>query len=131
MRVIESLVLLMLHAFLSSCQSAINGSEGGNGRVLSESSRPTISLHMFDPIRGYLNWMQPRFIEHARSQCPTTKCLITSKPKDADMIIFHAPTHGKSSRRFPAAGNVKPDAIFTLFSMEQPQYAKFLKDMVR
>jgi len=131
MRVIESLVLFLAHVVLSSCQRAIDGTEGADGRVLREATRPTISLHMFDPIRGYLNWMQPRFIEHARSQCPTTKCVITAKPKDADMIIFHAPTHGKSSRRFPAAGNVKPGAIFTLFSMEQPQYARFLKNTVR
>ena len=101
------------------------------GRVMVE--RPIVQLVIYDPIRGFLNWMQPRFIEHAKKQCPTTQCLISEDKRllhKADMVIFHAPTHARGVRRFPPKAHVKSNAIYTLFSMEQPKYAKFLQNTV-
>eukprot|EP01036_Dinobryon_divergens_P006107 gene6107-8099_t len=91
-------------------------------------TRPTIRIVMFDKIKGYLNWHQDWFKEAAEARC-TTKCILLDERSDvskADVVLFHAPTHGRSAPRFPP--NAPPDAIFVLLSMEQPMYAKLLSD---
>ena len=85
--------------------------------------KPMVKIVVHDRIRGFLNWLQPWFVEAAKTQCPT-KCILTedkSQMKSADMVVYHAPTHARVSPR----PNSK--AIRMFISMEQPKYAKFLQ----
>jgi len=41
------------------------------------SSKPEILLVLWDPVRGFLNWIQPRFINHALNDV-SIRCLFAS-----------------------------------------------------
>jgi hypothetical protein len=103
-------------------------------RTLNPPIDPTkeiITIVASDNIRGYLNWLQTWFRDAGRTHC-TTQCIITddrSKLNKADVVLFHAPTHGKipmPPRRQDKDG--RNSAIYAFLSMEQPKYAKYLAD---
>ena len=82
-----------------------------------------VKIVVHDRIRGFLNWLQPWFVEAARNQC-STRCVLTEdkgQMRSADIVVYHAPTHAMVSQ--------KPNdhAIRLFISMEQPKYAKFLQ----
>ena len=95
-------------------------------------NKDTIRIVAYDNIRGYLNWLQEWFQMASKSQC-STKCLITddkSALPTADIVLFHAPTHGKGAvlgqENIPVK---KRDRVVHAFvSMEQPKYTRFLAD---
>ena len=92
-------------------------------RSSSGQEKAVVKIVVHDRIRGFLNWLQPWFVEAARTQCPTT-CVLTedkSHMKSADMVVYHAPTHAQVSQR------PHKQAIQMFISMEQPKYAKFLQ----
>lgn len=89
-------------------------------------NRPVVRVVAYDRVRGFLNWLQDWFIEAARTQCPKTTCIITDNRreiKNADVILYHAPTHGKLP---PLSKEKTNGAVRAFISMEQPKYAKFL-----
>lgn len=91
-----------------------------------------IQIVVHDKIRGYLNWLQDWFQEAARTQC-STECLITedrSKMESADIVLFHAPTHGKSGLLPNNKLKRKAEQVYAFVSMEQPKYARFLADRI-
>ena len=91
--------------------------------------KPEVVLVSYDNTKGYLNWMQDWFQSNARTNC-STKCVISEKKQDlmrADMVIFHAPTHGRESPRLPR--KTPAHTLYLLFSMEQPKYAQILTDL--
>jgi hypothetical protein len=53
--------------------------------------------------------------------------ILILKISSADIVIFHAPTHGRGNGpRFP--DSKLPNAIYVLLSLEQPMYANILND---
>lgn len=87
------------------------------------STKAVVRLLVYDKTKGYLNWFMEWFVKAARDRCSVT-CLLTedrATMNTADMLIFHAPTHLNTP---PNSRNV----IFTMLSMEQPRYARFLSD---
>jgi|MDTB01.2.fsa_nt_gb hypothetical protein len=88
-----------------------------------EDAKAMVKIVVHDRIRGFLNWLQPWFVEAARNQC-STRCVLTEdkgQMRSADIVVYHAPTHAMVSQ--------KPNdhAIRLFISMEQPKYAKFLQ----
>jgi len=101
-----------------------------SGSVDDITRRPVVRIVVHDRIRGYLNWMQEWFQEASKMQC-STRCLISEdmsprSQESADVILFHAPTHGKHGLSLPAKKAV--GTIFAFVSMEQPKYARYLAD---
>ena len=90
--------------------------------------KAVVTLVVYDKIRGYLNWLQDWFRDAASTKC-STKCVLSedrSLLASADMVIFHAPTHGQMNPALP--NNRPPHALYMLLSMEQPKYARYLSD---
>lgn len=75
-----------------------------SGMTTSEiTSRPTVRIVIFDKVIGYLNWYHDDFKQDAEEQC-ATKCIISNRRDEvslADVVIFHAPTHGRMHPVFP------------------------------
>jgi Fucosyltransferase, N-terminal len=98
-------------------------------RVLqNQEEKPVVRVVVYDKIRGYLNWLQPWFIEAASTQC-STRCILSEKMLDidkADVVVFHAPTHGQVTPRRPTQKT--KGALYALVSLEQPKYALILND---
>lgn len=113
---------LLLNPWLSQALPDLN-STMAHGRRLAGSTRETVRLLLYDKTKGYLNWFMEWFVTAARDKCSVT-CILTEDRAfldTADMLVFHAPTHT----------NVPPNPrniIFTMLSMEQPRYARFLSD---
>ena len=66
-------------------------------------ARPTVRIVIFDKVLGYLNWYHDDFKQDALEQC-STKCHVTNRRDEvamADVVMFHAPTHGKMHPVFP------------------------------
>lgn len=101
-----------------------------SGSVEELTRRPAVRIVVHDRIRGYLNWMQEWFQEAAKTRC-STRCLISEDKSpaalaSADVVLFHAPTHGKQGHMLPPK---KPaGATYAFVSMEQPKYARYLAD---
>lgn len=82
---------------------------------------------LFDNIKGYLNWNQKWFVKAVLHKCKQP-CTITDDKKqgsDANVIIFHAPTHKKIMT--PPRGT-KRNSLKILVSLEQGEYAPLLMD---
>jgi hypothetical protein len=47
-------------------------------------NKTVIKIVVYDPITGYLNWMQDWFLKAAREDCPTT-CIVTD---DASQVSY-------------------------------------------
>ena len=93
-------------------------------------AKDEVKIVVYDKVRGYLNWMQDWFQESARERC-STRCTITENKgglNDADMVMFHAPTHGREGRMLPSSKSKKIGQTFAFLSMEQPKYAQYLSD---
>ena len=66
-------------------------------------SRPEVKIVIFDKVIGYLNWYHQDFVDAAYKNC-NTKCSITNRRDQAplaNVLIFHAPTHGQLHPVFP------------------------------
>lgn len=112
-------VLVVL--FLARNAAALR--KGGN----EDPNKPVVRVVAHDRIRGFLNWLQEWFMDAARTKCPTTTCIITenrNEESQADVILYHAPTHGE--RPMVPKKNTN-GAIRAFVSMEQPKYAKYLQ----
>ena len=86
--------------------------------------RPSVTIIVYDKIRGYLNWMQDWFRQAALKKC-STRCYLSENKDDlsyADIVLFHAPTHGTVPPRY------KNNLLYVLLSMEQPLYATILSN---
>jgi hypothetical protein len=99
--------------------------------------KPTCKVVVYDQIKGYLNWLQDWFKKAALEQCETRNTLTEDKSQisSANVVLFHAPTHGKSgahstvSRGRGSKAGLSPklpqqhpqQAVFAMFSMEQPK----------
>ena len=60
-----------------------------------EDEKAAVKIVVHDRIRGFLNWLQPWFLEAAKNQC-STRCILTEdkgQMRNADMVVYHAPTH--------------------------------------
>ena len=91
-------------------------------------NKPVVRVVAHDRIRGFLNWLQDWFVDAARTQCPNVTCIITENKGElgrADVILYHAPTHGERSTMIPR--DMTKGAIRVFISMEQPKYAKYLQ----
>ncbi len=91
-------------------------------------AKPVIRVVVYDKIRGYLNWHNQWFKDAAAEKCSTT-CIFSESLDDissADVVLFHAPTHGQSSPHKPR--DRIPQSIYALISLEQPKYAKILSN---
>ena len=126
-------VLLALRVVEGSLQV----SAAPKGKDLSAApQKEVVKIVAYDPIRGYLNWMQPWFREAARTQC-STECIIsedTRHLKESDVVLFHAPTHGKSEgggkgKPIPDRKIVASHATYAFLSMEQPKYVPVMMQM--
>jgi hypothetical protein len=89
--------------------------------------RPVVRIYTHDRIRGFLNWLQEWFVNSARDHCSTKCLLVEDKGKtqlnQADVLIFHAPTHKGVTNKVLNGKYLK-----VFISMEQPKYAKYLSD---
>ncbi len=130
----------------NSISSISNSNNNSSRRLLSNTAtdRPTVTIYVYDKIKGYMNWQQPWFIKAARDKC-ATKCIMTEDQSSfakADLVLFHAPTHtgmmpgrakpnsngnGKGSEKGSGKGGGKRP-IYALLSLEQPRYATMLQD---
>lgn len=101
-----------------------------NKRRLDNLIKKEVTVLVYDNIKGYLNWLQPWFVTAVHDKCSTT-CIITvdkTQINKADLVVFHAPTHGKGSGvpRMPLSQT--KNSIYALISLEQPRYATILND---
>lgn len=106
-------VLSLLFVINSSLSGPKNGTE-----------KQVVKILLFDKTQGYLNWGYKWFKNAAETKC-STRCIISEDRntlQDADLVIFHAPTHYQVPSKRPLK------AIYAMFSMEQPKYATFLSD---
>ena len=90
--------------------------------------KEVVTIVVWDKVRGYVNWLQDWFIKAAAENC-NTRCIISERKgevQSADVVLFHGPTHGQSSPRFPQPPVHR--ALYLLMSVEQPKYAKILQD---
>jgi len=91
-----------------------------------DSSRRTITVLVWNKIRGFLDWLRPDFKRDAREKC-STKCIFTDDKrelKNAHGVLFHAKTHSMSD--FPR-GKTNPKQKYMMVSLEQPSYAPLMK----
>jgi hypothetical protein len=100
-----------------------DASGGGSGKK-------TVTILIWDSIKGYLNWQQDWFKEAALTQCSTRCMLIDDKKRvnDVDIVLFHAPTYGVAGRPM-RSGETKQGQVNALISLEQPKYAKVLSNL--
>jgi hypothetical protein len=99
--------------------------------ILGNSIKKEVTILVYDNIKGYLNWMQPWFVTAVHDKCSTACTITTDKTKinKADVVVFHAPTHGKSTS-FPKMplSRKNQNTLYALVSLEQPRYAVLLQD---
>jgi len=95
--------------------------------VRGKDPKPTVTVLLWDKTQGYLNWGFEWFRKAATTKC-STRCVVTedrSHLNEADLVLFHAPTHTNVPVDRPRRAGV----IYAMLSMEQPKYAKFLADL--
>lgn len=99
----------------------------GEPLQVEKSGKEVVRIFVYDPVRGFLNWPQPWFRSAVRSQCSTACHLIDDRKhiKEADVVLFHAPTHGKGGP-IPDRKVFGSNVVYAFLSMEQPKYAKIL-----
>lgn len=91
-----------------------------------DSSRRTITVLVWNKIRGFLDWLRPDFKKDAREKC-STNCIFTDDKrelKNAHGVLFHAKTHSLSD--FPRSKS-NPEQKYMMVSLEQPSYAPLMK----
>lgn len=94
----------------------------------SDNKKPIVKLVIYDRVGGYLNWLQDWFVNAARESC-STYCLISHRQNhlhDADIIIYHAPTHSHIVSSTAERGTTQ--SLHILVSLEQSKYATILND---
>lgn len=126
-----AILILQLLVGTSISRSDLHNSTFAVSRSLSIERKETVRVVVYDKIKGYLNWLNPWFIEAAEKQC-STKCILSDKPQDlnnADVVVFHAPTHGQQDPRRPQKRS--QGSIYALVSLEQPGYAHILNDPIQ
>lgn len=101
-------------------------------REARKSGRRKIKIYMYDDIQGYLNWIFPWFKDGAVRKCDTICTFVINEPSElpnADVVMFHAPTHMKRDSPMKIDTIRTPSHIlFTMISLEQPNYAKVLSN---
>ena len=93
---------------------------------LDKDQRPLVTVLVWDKVAGYLNWGNDWFKRAAAEKC-STRCVLKDDHAalpDADVIMFHAPTHTGLLPPRPRQRSV----VYALLSMEQPRYARYLSD---
>lgn len=89
-------------------------------------SRRTITVLVWNKIRGFLDWLRPDFKKDAREKC-STECIFTDDKRElqkAHGVLFHAKTHSMSD--FPRSKS-NPKQKYMMVSLEQPSYAPLMK----
>lgn len=120
----HTLLILIILVILRSCESSYNF----DNNTMSSAKKRVVRILVYDRISGFLNWFQDWFKDATSNRC-RTKCILSddkNQLNSADVVLFHAPTHGKDGVRLPSQ---KPqNSIYVMLSMEQPMYAKVLND---
>lgn len=134
---VEFVAVILAAAVLVSAVASAAGVDGPTERLEPSSLKwkDSIIVLVADPIKGYLNWLQPWFKEASRTQC-NTQCILSDDKRfqrTADVILYHAPTHKTLNAPRQAGAvlglnGIQPLNVF--LSMEQPLYARFLANKV-